>query len=327
MVKIVKNSDRITIGFAGDVMIGRLVNDHLRHALATHLWGNTLPLLRSTDLNLINLEAALTKSEQIVPKVFNFKADPKHVQVLKEASIHVVNLANNHVLDYGVEGLLETLETLDQAQIQHVGAGKTSSEASKPIILSRKGICIGMIGCTDNEPTWKADQNKPGTFYIEIGDIETIKKAIIPLRQRVDLLILSMHWGPNMRERPSEDFIKFAHQLIDVGVDIFHGHSAHIFQGIEIYKNKIIFYDTGDFVDDYYVDPLLRNDRSFFFVVETDGQKLCSLRLVPTLISHFQVNLSHGKDAMETLQRMQELSKEFGTSLIISNGELVVNLV
>jgi len=89
-----------------------------------------------------------------------------------------------------------------------------------------------------------------------------------------------------------------------------------------MYKNKVIFYYTGDFVDDYYVDPVLRNDRSFFFIVELHGKTLYSLRLVPTVISHFQVNRSHGKEAIQTIRRMQSLSKELGTSLSILNEEL-----
>src|SRR5687768_10746163 len=104
----------ITIGLTGDVMIGRLVNDHLANASPHYIWGDLLPILRSTDFNLINLETTLTKSKKIVPKVFNFKSDPKNVQTLKEARIDMVNLANNHVLDYGEEGLLETLSTLDK---------------------------------------------------------------------------------------------------------------------------------------------------------------------------------------------------------------------
>jgi len=150
--------------------------------------------------------------------------------------------------------------------------------------------------------------------------------AIIQLRPQVDLLILSIHWGPNMEERPTPNFKDFAHQLIEIGVDIIHGHSAHLFQGIEVYKKKIILYDTGDFIDDYYVDPYLRNDRSFFFIVEADKQELCKLRLIPALISNFQVNKAEGKDAEETLNRMQQLSKELNTTLSIENNELVLQL-
>ena len=320
------NREKISIGLAGDVMIGRLVNEQLDHVPPEYIWGNLLPLLRRTDFNLINLEAALTDSQEEVPKTFNFKANPHKVRSLVEGSIDVVNLANNHVLDYAKKGLLETLETLNQANIMHVGAGKNIIEASQPVIVEKNGITVGILGCTDNEPTWLAKNESPGTRYLSVYDIDLIKTDIERLRPQVDLLILSIHWGPNMKERPSKSFTTFAHQLIEAGVDILHGHSAHIFQGVEVYQNKLILYDTGDFVDDYYVDPLLRNDRSFFFVVEATKAGLCTLRLIPVLISHFQVNRAKGNDAAESLERMQKLSAELHTTFALENQELILTI-
>jgi len=301
-------SELVTIGLAGDVMIGRLVNTFLDTAPMEAIWGDVLPELLSTDLNLINLEAALTTSERMVPKVFNFKADPQKVEVLTKARIDVVNLANNHVLDYSQEGLIETLKTLDQAKIDHVGAGVNRAEARKPVILNRKGITIGIVGYTDNEPSWKARSNHPGVHYIEVGDLSTVLEDIKPLRDQVDVLIVSIHWGPNMREYPSSSFVEFAHALIDNGVDILHGHSAHIFQGYETYKKGLILYDTGDFVDDYYVDPYLRNDRSFLFKVQVSKEGYQNLDLIPVRIKGFCVHLAKGKEREEIFNRMDYLA-------------------
>ncbi len=306
----------------GDLMIGRLVNDLLKKMPPSYVWGNTLPRLKQNDLNLINLEAAVTTSTEIVEKVFNFKTDPKNVQVLQEGFISAVNLANNHVLDYSESGLLDTLHYLKQANIPYVGAGKNLTEAKSPIILEKKGIKVGLLGFTDNEPTWKAGANRPGTNYIDIG--ENIGDAIAHLKEKADLVIITLHWGPNMRLRPTSPFRNFAKQLIDQGADIIHGHSAHIFQGVEVYKEKLILYDTGDFIDDYMVDPVLRNDRSFLFQVEADKDRLLNLRLIPTLITHCQVNISSNQ---ETLERMSFLSKEFNTTLTTDNGELLLNLI
>ncbi|MFQ5729608.1 MAG: CapA family protein [Waddliaceae bacterium] len=320
--------DSIIIGLTGDVMIGRMVEKKLSHTDPAYLWGDTLPLLRATDMNLINLEAALTFSEKAVFKTFNFKARPERVEALVLASVDVANLANNHCLDYSEEGLIETLDVLDKAGIRHVGAGNTISEAEKPIIVDVKGIKIGILGYTDNEPSWKATTHSPGTNYGTIREEEagTVGDAVRKLKQQVDFVLLTLHWGPNMRERPPEPFRNFAHRLIDSGVDIFHGHSAHIFQGVEIYDGKVIFYDTGDFVDDYYVDPFLRNDRSFFFLVEMIKERLLGIRLVPTLIGNCQVNLATGIDREESTQRMILLSKEFDTELIVEKGNLIAKM-
>ena len=307
--------DSLLIGITGDVMIGRMVNEMLSVTSYTYPWGDVLPLLRSTDINLINLETALTTSTEEVLKVFNFKADPDRVQSLIEAKIDVCNLANNHVLDFSEEGLIETLSVLDDAQIEHVGAGQNRTEALKPVIIEKKDITVGIIGFTDNEPGWEAEENTPGVSYVRVGDVAKIEKEIKKLRNEVDILIFTIHWGPNMVQRPKKEFIDFAHDIIDLGVDIFHGHSAHIFQGIEVYNKKLILYDTGEFVDDYYVDPFLRNDQSFFYLVEIDKNGIKKVELVPILIFHMQVNKAVGSNYRETVDRLKLLSREFGTTI------------
>lgn len=307
--------ENVLIALTGDVMIGRTVDEHLSTVPSSYIWGDTLPLLKKADITLINLEAALTTSTHKVPKVFNFKAAPEKVQSLQDAHVTVCNIANNHILDFDVQGLKETLQVLDKAGIQHVGAGNNEAQAKSPVILKKNNVIIGFLGCTDNEPDWKATSSSPGVFFLDVGDMKAIEEEILALRPKVDVLILSIHWGPNMRERPPKSFREFAHQLIDKGVDIIHGHSAHIFQGIEAYKNGLILYDTGDFVDDYYVDPLLRNDRSFLFFIELDKKGFVSLFCIPTLISDYRVNLAKGKDALETIKRMEHLSFELSCPL------------
>jgi poly-gamma-glutamate capsule biosynthesis protein CapA/YwtB (metallophosphatase superfamily) len=299
----------ITIGLMGDVMLGRLVNEFLDTAFPQTIWGDLLGELHATDLNVINLESAFTRSEEAVLKVFNFKADPEKVASLVAGGIAVVNLANNHVLDFAQEGLLETLQTLDRAHILHVGAGPTLMEARKPVVVERRGIKIGILGYTDNEPDWNATESKPGVRYLQVGDLETALSDLSPLRKEVDLVIFSYHWGPNMRQSPSVEFVRFARELIDNGVDIFHGHSAHNFQGMEEYHNGLILYDTGDFVDDYAVDPLLRNDHSFLFLVEAGKEGYKRVSLIPVVIRNFCVSKAKGKQAQQIQARMDELSR------------------
>lgn len=318
------NQDPIlTLGLGGDLMFGRLVNEALDVVTPHYVWGNLRPIMEKVDLNFVNLETTLTFSNKMVPKVFNFKADPDKVSVLTEAHIEGVNIANNHILDYSNEGLVETIEALDQAKIFHVGAGRESGEAKSPHIIEKNGIIVGFLGCTDNEPSWKASAKKPGINYIEVGDIKSLRESITSLRSRVDLLVLSIHWGPNMKQKPDPEFQSFAHELIDLGVDILHGHSAHIFQGVEVYKGKLILYDTGDLLDDYAIDPFLRNDRSFYFIVTVSKKNIISLKMIPTIISEFQVNIC--KDN-EPLERMKALSKEFKTDLIQEDHTLNIQV-
>ena len=286
----------------------------------------TVPVLRSTDVNIINLETTLTTSNKKVPKVFNFKAAPDKVKSLTEAHITVANLANNHILDYSEEGMIETLHTLKKAGILYAGAGMNSDEAAKPVILEKKKFRIGLLGFTDNEPGWEAGTDKSGTNYINILN-ETYRQraleAIEKLRKQVDIVIVSLHWGPNMREAPSKAFVAFAHEMIEHGADIIHGHSAHIFQAIEVYKNKLILYDTGDFVDDYVVNPVLKNNHSFFYKVEISSEGIENLELIPVLISNYQVNLAEKESYEWSMKRVQQLSSPFGT-VISNNGDVKI---
>ena len=307
----------IKLGFMGDVMIGRLVNEQISlKGDYVYPWGDVLPLILQTDINIINLEATLTTSGKKVPKVFNFKANPEKVRTLSAARIDVCNLANNHIMDFSKEGLIETARVLEEAGIKHVGAGRNISRAREAAVQERGGVTVGVIGCTDNEPDWCATEDRPGTNYIKVGDTGTARKLIEETRDEVDVLILSVHWGPNMRLRPTRQFIDFAHRVIDCGVDIIHGHSAHVFQGIEIYKDKLILYDTGDFIDDYRVEPVLRNDRSFMVVVELDKTKIVKTTLYPVLISRMQVNLSTGSEFTESVEGIKKLCSEFNTTVM-----------
>ena len=309
------NDNKLVIGFTGDIMLGRTVDSCISREGYRYVWGNVLPLLQSTDLNIVNLETTLTNSHKMASKTFNFKASPDKIRCLTDARVTVANLANNHILDFLEEGLIETIQTLKKAGIEYVGAGRNGKEASRPAILHRNNIRIGILGFTDNEPAWKAGVSRTGINYINISSEDDRKSAlqsIEQLRKEADLVVISIHWGPNMKEFPEKNFVEFAHQMIDQGADIIHGHSAHNFQGIEVYHHKLILYDTGDFVDDYRVDPLFRNDHSFFFRVEADGNGITKLNLFPVLISDYQVNLA-ATDAKWSLRRMQQLSETFGT--------------
>jgi poly-gamma-glutamate capsule biosynthesis protein CapA/YwtB (metallophosphatase superfamily) len=320
------SENTISIGLTGDVMLGRYVNTAITNRGYLYPWGNVLPLFKNTDVTIINLEGALTNSDKKVSKAFNFKATPDRIKTLTEASITVVNLANNHVLDFSEEGLIETIQTLNGAGIEYVGAGMNTIKAEKPVILALKNYRLGILGFTDNEARWKAGPASSGINYIDISNKEdciSALTAIAQLRKETDLVIVSIHWGPNMKEEPESDFIDFAHAMIDYGADVIHGHSAHNFQGIEVYKHKLILYDTGDFVDDYAVDPYLRNDHSFFFKVEASKHRIEKLVLTPVLISDSQVNLATGEDYRWCIQRMQQLSANFGTNLS-DTGELLL---
>lgn len=310
--------------FVGDVMLGRVVNEVLKKEPPEYPWGDTLDIFKKADLRICNLECVISDKRQpwtTTPKVFHFRSDSKNVAVLKEAQINAASLANNHVLDYEEEALLDMLEILDHESIEHAGTGINLVEASslaiseiptKKASLRQEASVfkIGMIAFTDNESDWEA-VDQPGVFYVPI-DLEDSRVKILmhqikEAKKDVDFLIVSAHWGPNWGYKPQPEHIPFAKALIDEGADIIFGHSAHVFQGIEFYKDKPILYSTGNFIDDYAVDEIEKNDQSFIFIVEIDDKKVTRLMLYPTVIRNMQARKAQEPELAKIVFKMAEL--------------------
>ncbi|HET7831514.1 MAG TPA: CapA family protein [Gallionella sp.] len=324
----------LTLAFTGDVMLGRQVNELLRSMQPQDVWGDVLPHLAEADLRIINLECALTK--HLNPwtqtwKMFHFRADPEAARVLQAAHIDACALANNHILDFEERGLRDTLRVLDVACIRHAGAGANAAEAARPAILKTGDAnpCrVALLSFTDNEPAFAADATHPGTNYLEISvkkrTLARIAGDIAQARaQGAELVVFSSHWGANFVERPSAGFRDFARKVIELGADIFHGHSAHICQGIEIHQGKPILYDTGNFIDDYAVHPLLRNDRSCLFKLMFEQNTLRRIELLPVSLSVARVMLARGEEFNAVSDHMELLCAEMGTRLTRQNDRLV----
>jgi poly-gamma-glutamate capsule biosynthesis protein CapA/YwtB (metallophosphatase superfamily) len=319
---------------AGDVMLGRGVSEMLRTLSPEQVWGDVLPLLHSVDLRIINLECALTDHERPwtrTPKVFHFRADPSAIEVLRAARVDGCSLANNHTLDFEEQGLLDTLEHLEANSIRYAGAGRNQEEAMSPALLeicSNHASRVALLAFTDNEPPFAAGPNRPGTNYLPVSlepeILRRVEAAVTAAREAgAETVIFSNHWGPNKVQRPNALFRRFARAVIDRGADVYYGHSAHIFQGIEIYRSKPILYDTGDFIDDYAVDPRLRNDRSFLFEISLERGEFRCLRLSPVTLSFARVQLAKGSEREVILDRMVNLSAEMGTHFARQEDQLV----
>ena len=326
----------ITLTLTGDVMLGRGVAEALDyHMRPEEPWGDVMPLLDAADLRIINLECAITDNEQPwtrTPKVFHFRAQPSATETLRRARIDACSLANNHTLDFEERGLLDTLEHLDAAGIRRAGAGRNREEAADPAILTVPADDtrrVALLAFTDNEPPFAAGADRPGTNYLPVSlspdVLRRVERAVSYVRQKgVDTVIFSNHWGPNMVQRPREIFRRFARAVVDRGVDIYYGHSAHVFQGVEIYRGKPILYDTGDFIDDYAVDPKMRNDWSFLFQITVEAGRFERLDLTPVKLSYARVDLATGGERETILDRMERLAAEMGTVFARREGALML---
>jgi poly-gamma-glutamate synthesis protein (capsule biosynthesis protein) len=292
-----------------------------------YIWGDAMEVWKRFDpvFKIINLETSVTDDGDPWPgKGIHYRMHPGNTRLLSTAGIDFCSLANNHVLDWGREGLSETLQSLESEGITTAGAGKNLSEARKPAVLSKNGHRV--IVFSYGTPTsgvlrsWAATPEKPGINLLNLDDknaIDRINQKIQSIKQPGDLVVFSVHWGDNWGYGVPRRQQKFARRLIDDGgVDIVHGHSSHHIRGIEVYKNKLIIYGAGDFLNDYegisgheqYRDDLTL---MYFPDIDPSSGKLLSMKMVPMQIRNFSLQHIEENDAqwlLSTLNREVAMS-------------------
>ncbi|EJN58801.1 CapA family protein [Halogranum rubrum] len=311
------------IGFVGDVMLGRNVNDRWVGENSSGVWGSTLGRLRALDGLVLNLECCVSsRGERWPNKTYYFRADPAFaVPALQAAGTSVVSLANNHVLDYREPALRDTRTHLSEAGIEHAGAGPNRDAALEPAVTDIGELTVATIALTDQAPAYAATETRPGTAYVSLRRSNPVTRALVlDALERAnshspDLVIASLHWGPNWETSPADAQVAFAHWLVDHGVDVVHGHSAHVLQGVEVYRGRPILYDAADFVDDYIHKEGFHNKRSALFeLVVTDGH-LDTLRIVPIQIADEAASVADGEAATWVRETIRDRSNPFGTTV------------
>ena len=325
-------SPDLRLVFGGDVMLGRHVRDvMLRDGIHAPLEAVS-PLLRAADVAIVNLECALTDSTgrwHGVPKAYYFAAPSTAGQALANAGIRMVSLANNHSLDYDVQGLADTLRILDAHGIAHTGAGPDLAWALSPAVVTCGDVLVGMAAFCDHQADFAATDDHPGIAWLGLHDetaaTDAFARALAPLRAAgVRWPVLSLHWGPNMVTAPAPHLRRLAHAAIDVGWKIVYGHSAHIFHGIELYRGWPILYATGDLVDDYAVDADLRNDHQLLFEVHLGDDALRRIVLRPVFIRHGRALPADHTQRTWIHTRMQALCRDLGTTARLDGDLLVI---
>ena len=259
-------------------------------------WGDALAVLAEAapDVRIINLETSVTTSDAFAPgKGVHYRMHPANLPALSVVRPNVCVLANNHVGDFGRPGLLETLAVLAHAGLPPVGAGRNADEAARPAVLplgDGRRVLVFAVGTVSSgiPGYWAATADQPGVALTELtGDAASrLIDAVRRVRGPSDTVVVSIHWGSNWGDDVPHRHRRFAHRLIDSGVDLVHGHSSHHPCAIEIYRGRLILYGCGDLVDDYegiggY--ERYRPDLRLLYLVRigTDTGRLIELRMVP----------------------------------------------
>lgn len=309
------------------VLLAEKMNGKIARKVADdYIWGAALEIWRAEapDLKIINLETAVTTSDTpMIGKGINYRMHPENLSVLKSAGIDICTLANNHVLDWGVEGLVETISSLKKFQIAHSGAGKTLEEAQAPAVFETPaGRVLTFSMCLESSGvpwSWEAKEHIPGVhllYSLKDSQIKEVRQIIERYRRPGDLVIVSIHWSGNWGYEIPQAQINFAHKLIDeANVDIIHGHSSHHPKGIEIYQNRLILYGCGDFINDYegiHGYDQYRGDLTLMYFVECTLRpfRLVSLSLKCLQMKRFKLCLAQPSDVKwmnETLKKVSSL--------------------
>ena len=331
----VPGSVNARLGFAGDAMLGRGVDERWRDADdPADVWGSLAGRLRALDGFVLNLECCLsTRGERWPDKTYYFRADPGWaVPALAAAGTTWVTLANNHAVDFGPTALRDTRQALSAAGIGHGGAGPDWTAALAPSVVSAGPLEVALIGLSDRWSEYRAGEDEPGTAYLPLDtDRRESQQTVRRLLGRAheadpDLVVASLHWGPNWEAYPEPTHREFGRWLVEQGVDLVHGHSAHVVQGVEIHRGRPILYDTGDVVDDYSVKPDLRNDRSFLFVLEIVDGRFEAVRLQPIEIDEYAVRPATAAAVSWLHDEMAARCEPFDTPLQRDGDDLVIPL-
>jgi poly-gamma-glutamate capsule biosynthesis protein CapA/YwtB (metallophosphatase superfamily) len=350
----------ITLFLCGDVMTGRGIDQVLPHpgspriyepatdsaseyvALAetasgpiarpvgfSYIWGDFLPALEhcQPDARIINLETSITDSEVCEPKGINYKMSLRNAPVISAAGIDCCALANNHVLDWGREGLCDTIDALTSAGIKLSGAGRDTTDAARPAIIdigdARRVMVFGFGSTTSGIPrSWAASEQVPGVNLLEDFSDRTvahIAESVRSLKRTGDVFVASIHWGGNWGYHIPAAQTRFAHALIDqAGIDLIHGHSSHHVKAIEIYKGHAILYGCGDFLNDYEGIPGFERYRgdlvlAYFPTVDAQSGALLRFEMIPFRIRRFRLQRPLPAELEWLLCVLNREGKPFGT--------------
>lgn len=235
----------VTLAAVGDIRldgpVGRLIE---RYGPKSPVAGVAEAL--DADIVFGNLECAVTKRGEKRAKTWNFRAPPKNLAALDKAGFDILNLANNHSMDYGTEGFLDTLAAVKKNGFLYIGGGKNLAEAEKLRIVEEGGLKIGFLGFTSTFPkeAW-ARKNRPGVNY---SDFDRFPAVIRAAREKCDVLVVSFHGGTELAEEPNDIQKAFGRMAVEAGADLVLGHHPHVLQAVEVYKGKPILYSLGNFL-------------------------------------------------------------------------------
>ena len=304
----------VVLRFAGDLLMA----GNYESAADTNagLAFKDFTVLRDADVAMVNLECPITDRGTKVEKPYNFRMRPSYVGAIRDAGIDIVNLANNHIFDYGEVGFFDTIANLDSAGILHVGAGRNRQEAHRPVVMELGGRRFAFLGYYggDEAPVAKADS--PGVAQRGVRLIaKDIERA--RARERADVVIVTLHWGEEKAEYPEPKYVNFGHAVIEAGADLIIGHHPHVLQGVERYNNGVIVYSLGNFI---FGGNARHTYDTAVFEAAFAGDSV-NYRFIPIGVRQWQATVLSGQDSANVAEILRKRSEIFGDTIQYTSKE------
>ncbi len=299
----------VHLSFVGDVMMSGNVENRLKEKGYDFPYTYVRSLFQQDDYTIANLETPVTaRGKPADNKEYVYKSPPEAIPELKAAGVDLVNLANNHSMDQGEEGLLDTFQALDANKIEYVGAGANAERAYSPVYVERNGITFAVFGFSRVVPdtSWYAGKNKPGVAitYDPKRAVEAIRSA----KAQADLVVVVTHWGKERVDEPVDHQVELAHAYIDAGADLVVGGHPHVLQGFEKYKDKWIAYSLGNFIFTRATVPKTWETMVLQASCKKTGD--CALKMLPYYTELGQPVPMDDETGAKLLQRIESISRD-----------------
>jgi len=312
----------VSIVSVGDIMIGNHTIAYMERLGLQYPFAATASVIKKGDMALANLESPFTDTGTRFEKTFTFKVPPQYGVSLLEPGIDVVTLANNHILDYGIEGLNDTITLLDSIGILHCGAGNTKRDARQPAIFQVNGFRIAVLGYSMTFPEeFFATNSSGGTNYPHENNLVANIQRCDTL---ADFTVVTFHWGEESSNAVKSYQRRMAHRVIDLGADLVVGHHPHVLQGLEIYKNRLIAYSLGNYAFSSY-STIAREGMILKTCLSTDG--LLYAKVYPMSVDNykisFQPKIVHGAAADTILQHLRNYTRAVDADLHIDENGFI----